>query len=926
MKRLTIGILAHVDAGKTTLSEALLYATGTIRKLGRVDHGDSFLDHNTLEKERGITIFSKQARLTYGDTELVLLDTPGHVDFSAETERTLQVLDYALLIISGSEGVQSHTKTLWQLLKRYQVPVFLFVNKMDMPEVSKELVLSELSSRLDTMCVDFSETDSEEFYENVAMVSEEGLNTFLMNGSFSDGQIAEYIKARQLFPCFFGSALRLDGVSELLEGLVKYTLEPGYGADFAARVYKVSRDAQGVRLAHIKVTGGSLKVKSVIQAGEDSWKIDQIRLYSGEKYETTEEAGAGMVCTVKGLEEAYPGMGLGNASEAMANVLEPVLDYQVLPPDGTDSIQLYGLLRQLAEEDPALHVSWQETTGELHIRLMGVVQLEVIKRLISERFGLEVGFDAGSIMYKETIENAVEGIGHYEPLKHYAEVHLLMEPLPAGSGLVFDAACREDVLDRNWQRLILTHLAEREHIGVLTGSGITDMRITVLTGRAHAKHTEGGDFRQATYRAVRQGLKSAKSILLEPVYQFTLELPAVNVGRAMSDIEQMHGTMEAPVIHGEEAELTGTAPVACMQNYQTELAAYTRGAGKCYLTPGGYAPCHNQEEVIAVIGYDSELDTGNPTCSVFCAHGAGFIVPWNQVRNYMHVERGYVEVLDGETAGDRDKDFSLIDTKDVYSKRTGDARTLNDVRTAGSSMSGSFEEDKELEAIFNRTFRSPEKGGRKKYAGTSAAFGYEQKKPVWTPKPQKQKCLLVDGYNVIFAWQVLAKLAKEDLGAARNELMDILCNYQGFADCLLILVFDAYKVKGNPGSVERYHNIYVVYTKEAETADMYIEKTTHAMQNGTSAHNQTAVQNQIFMHNRLDKAEAYDITVATSDGMEQMIVMGQGAKRISSRELAEEIQIMIERNMEQYQASVIHEKNGMPVDWDRIFPTEVSQE
>lgn len=881
MRKLTVGMLAHVDAGKTTLSEALLYETGTVKRLGRVDHGDTFLDHNVLERERGITIFSKQARLSYGDTEMVLLDTPGHVDFSAETERTLQVLDYAVLIISGSEGIQSHTKTLWRLLKRYKVPAFIFVNKIDMPGVSKDKILSELTAGLDALCVDFSETDTEGFYENVAMASEEGLNTFLEQGVFSDAQIAQYIRARQVFPCLFGSALKLTGIKELLETLKKYTMEPEYGENFAARVYKVSRDAQGVRLAHLKITGGSLKVKSVLKAGQKECKIDQIRLYSGEKYQMTEEASAGMICTVKGIESAYPGMGLGAASEAMENVLEPVLDYQVLPPEGTDSVQLYGKLKELADEDPALHINWREDSGELHIRLMGVVQQEILKRMISQRFGMEVAFDAGSIMYKETILSPVEGIGHYEPLKHYAEVHLLMEPLPAGSGLVFESACREDVLDRNWQRLILTHLAEREHLGVLTGSVITDMRITVLTGKAHTKHTEGGDFRQATYRAVRQGLKSAQSIVLEPVYQFTLELPVSNVGRAMSDIEQMHGTMEAPVICGEEASLTGTAPVAGMQNYQTEVAAYTKGAGKCYLTPGGYAPCHNQEEVIAAIGYDSEQDTANPTCSVFCAHGAGFLVPWNQVHEYMHMERGYVSALDSEDtdggkAGDEKSGSGSIDFSSA---------------AAGAGMSGSIEEDKELEAIFNRTFRSSAQNNRVKYAGTSVALGYEQKKQVWKPKPRKPVCLLVDGYNVIFSWDALARLAKKDLGAARNELMDILCNYQGFTGCLLILVFDAYKVKGNPGSVEKYHNIYVVYTKEAETADMYIEKTAHAMQNENT------------------KVGAYDVTVATSDALEQLIVMGQGAKRISSRELEEEIERVIKNNMEQYRETMAQEKN-----------------
>ncbi len=865
-KHICTGLLAHVDAGKTTLAESLLYKAGVIRKLGRVDHQDTFFDSHNLERERGITIFSKQAELTWKGMHMTMLDTPGHVDFSAETERTLQVLDYGILIISGREGIQSHTKTLWKLLSRYQVPVFIFVNKMDMPEVNQKELLQKLNTQLGGLCVDFTDRGSKEFYEGCGMASEEALELFLEQDMLTDAQIAGEIQKRNLFPCYFGSALKLNGVEELLDGLDTYTLPPVYGKDFGARIYKVSRDNQGNKLAHMKLTGGRLRVKSEIAVGEETGKVDQLRIYSGDRYETVDEVEAGMICAVKGLENASSGMGLGFEQDIAHGILEPVLSYRVLPPEGVDSTILYGWLKELSEEDSALHVTWRQAHSEIYMSLMGTVQIEVLKRLIRDRFGVDVNFDEGTIMYKETIAEPVAGMGHYEPLKHYAEVQLLLEPLPSGSGLEFDTACSEDVLARNWQRLVMTHLKEREHPGVLTGSPITDMRITLLTGRAHNKHTEGGDFRQATYRAVRQGLKSAKCVLLEPVYKFQLQLPAVNVGRAMSDIEQMNGVIDPPKIMEDEAELTGIVPVAPMRNYQAEVAAYTKGAGKCWLSAGGYAPCHDAEAVINQIGYDSEQDLENPSCSVFCAHGAGYLVAWDKVPEMVHTDRGYVEALDSS----REKDGDLQE-KSSFAGTQARPEVKKEKPGVYTGMSGSWEEDRELEAIFRRTFQSGENRTQKKFANTSRALGYEStgyEKERRKEKPKLPECLLVDGYNVIFAWPALAELAKKDLGAARQELQDILSNYQGFCGCIVIVVFDAYKVKGNKGSLEQYNNIYVVYTKEAETADMYIEKATR------------------------DNSKKYDITVATSDALEQLIVMGQGARRISSRDLAEQIQVV----------------------------------
>ncbi len=862
MKKIVIGMLAHVDAGKTTLSEAILYTSGAIRKIGRVDHQDTFLDNVSLERERGITIFSKQAMFSWEDMAVTLLDTPGHVDFSAEMERTLQVLDYAILVISGTDGVQSHTRTLWELLHRYQIPTFLFINKMDMQGTGKVELLANLTTQLDGMCVDFTDKESDEFFEHCAMGSEECLEYFLEHGSISEEQILDLIAHRKIFPCLFGSALKLEGVDTLLASLSTFTRKPSYGKEFGARVFKVSRDETGNTLTYMKITGGSLKPKDVIVHGEYSEKVNQLRAYSGTKYTMLEQAEAGDICAVKGLEHISCGMGLGEETEHVGTVLEPVLDYRVMLLDEVDAFVFLKKLKVLEQEDPTLRISWKESTREIHIRLMGMIQLEVLKRVILERFDTEVSFDAGTIMYKETLRHAVEGVGHYEPLKHYGEVHLLMEPLPQGSGLEFALDCREDALDKNWQRLIYTHLLEKEHLGVLTGSPLTDMRLTVVGGKAHLKHTEGGDFRQATYRAVRQGMMMAESVLLEPVYRFYMELPTENVGRAMADIEQMHGNFEAPMIDGEVSILKGTAPVATMKNYQAMVASYTKGLGKCSLTLDGYAPCHNQEEVVLEKGYNPDEDMDNPSCSVFCAHGAGYLVPWHDVYDNMHVE-GRLAKLEEDIAEPKQEMIA-----EMRRKRS----IVDDLDYRGGAVL-----DQELEAIFNRTYGGGKEERRKKYANTSRALGHETVKTNYKPKPKLPECLLVDGYNVIFAWDSLKELAERDLGAARDELISILSNYHGFRSGLLIVVFDAYKVKGNSGEVYAQDNIYVVYTKEAETADMYIERTTH------------------------EKGKDYNITVATSDALEQLIVMGQGAKRISSRELAYEIEQTISSHMEQFE-------------------------
>ena len=884
MKKLVIGILAHVDAGKTTLSEELLYLCGEIRKIGRVDHGDAFLDTYELEKERGITIFSKQALLKTENMEVTLLDTPGHVDFSAEMERTLQVLDYAILVINGMDGVQSHTMTLWRLLERYQIPTFLFVNKMDQQGTDHDALLNDLKQHLHENCVDFGRTQDTDYgmyeltpeqLENIVVCEEDILETYLETGIVEDRDIARLIIQRKIFPCYFGSALKEKGVKDFWNGVQKYTAEPKRPTEFGAKVFKIARDEQGNRLTYMKITGGSLKVKTLLssnsngqslpgrKAEEAAWeeKADQIRLYSGAKYELTSEAEAGTVCAVTGLTRTYPGEGLGIEQESELPILEPVLNYQIILPDDCDPHQMLQKLRQLEEEEPQLHILWDSQFSEIHAQLMGEVQIEILKKLIWDRFHVAVEFGAGSIVYKETVAEPVEGVGHFEPLRHYAEVHLLIEPGEPGSGCQFFTACSEDVLARNWQRLILTHLEEKEHIGVLTGSPLTDVQITILTGRAHAKHTEGGDFRQATYRAVRQGLRKARNILLEPYYEFRLEVPAEMIGRAMADVQKMQGTFDAPEVEGETAILKGTAAVAQMRDYQKEVVSYTHGTGKLFCSLKGYAPCKNQDEVVQNIGYDPEADLENPTGSVFCAHGAGFVVPWDQVEAYMHLQSGVdMDELDSESwyedVGSAQNPGTAVDNANISGNISG--------KNGKFSYSGSYEEEEELQAIFERTF-GPMKRDR-------TAF---QKKTVHssTPatryragKPRQEEYLLVDGYNIIFSWEELNELAKKNIHAACDKLMDILSNYQGYRKCTLILVFDAYKVEGHVEEIITYHNIYVVYTKEAETADQYIEKTVHRI------------------------GRQYQVTVATSDGLEQVIIMGQGAHRISARGLKKEIE------------------------------------
>lgn len=859
MKKIVVGILAHVDAGKTTLSEALLYRGGTIRKQGRVDHQDAYLDTFTLERQRGITIFSKQAKAVFGEMEMTLLDTPGHVDFSMEMERTLQVLDYAVLVISGTDGVQAHTETLWRLLEEYHIPTFLFVNKTDLlgEEFTKEKQKSMVESfqeRLDASIVDF--TEESPMMEEAAMCGEDAMEEFLEKGSLSKETIALLAAERKLFPCFFGSALKLNGVDAFIKGMADYCCELAYPESFGARIYKITRDDQGKRLTHLKLTGGSLKVKGLLN-GE---KVDQIRIYSGSKYEVVDEAFAGGIYAVTGPAKTYPGQGIGVEDEAAKPVLSPVMTYQVLLPEDTDPAVALPKLRELEEEDPGLHVVWNERLKEIHVQIMGKVQLEILKDMIRERFGIEADFGTGSIVYKETIASAVEGVGHFEPLRHYAEVHLIMEPLSSGSGLVFDSSVSEDELDLNWQRLILTHLGEREHPGVLTGAAITDMRITLAGGRAHLKHTEGGDFRQATYRAVRQGLKSGESILLEPFYDFELEIPGEQIGRAMSDIRRMQGTFEPPETLGDTSLLKGRVPVASSVDYMSEVNAYTKGRGRLRLQFGGYGPCHNAEEVIERIGYDSEEDMENPTGSVFCSHGSGFYVNWNEVPDHMHIESCMAK-----DNREQEKDREQEAVRGEYDK-AGQSKGSGRKKREWSGYA-----DKELEEIMLREFgpvRRKEYGSRNtRYiaGGKSVDAGEYYKKHRGKNRNPAENYLLVDGYNIIFAWEELKDLAKTNLDAARGRLMDILCDYQGFTKCHLILVFDAYKVKGNPGEVGKYHNIHVVYTKEAETADMYIEKATKEI------------------------APNHRVRVATSDGLEQLIIMGHGAMRVSAAEFYREV-------------------------------------
>lgn len=832
MKRLVIGMIAHVDSGKTTLSEAMLYSAGEIRKLGRVDHGDAFLDTHSIERSRGITVFSKQAVMRYGDCDITLLDTPGHADFSAETERALQALDYAVLVISGTDGVQSHTETLWRLLTRYRIPAFIFVNKMDISSYEPSVLMGGLCNRLDSGCIDFSASrDRDAFYEEAAMCDEKLMEEYLESGEVSAESLRRAIAERKIFPCFFGSALKMSGIEEFLKGLDFYAVQKKYPAEFGARVFKIT-DEQNVRLTHMKITGGSLKVRSVI--GDE--KINQIRIYSGTKFQAVDEVYAGAVCAVTGIAHSYSGQGLGAESNADTPLLEPVLTYKLILPPKTDLHTALTQMHKLEEEDPQLHVVWNEQAQEIHVQLMGEIQLEILKTVIAERFGYEAEFGTGSIVYKETISDTVEGMGHYEPLRHYAEVHLLLEPAERGSGLHFASDCHVDDLDRNWQRLILTHLEEKTHVGVLTGSLITDMKITLIVGRAHLKHTEGGDFRQATYRAVRQGLRSAKSVLLEPWYNFTLEVPSESVGRALSDMQRLSAEFEPPETLGETAVITGSAPVSEMQNYRSEVISYTHGKGRISLILKGYFPCHNAEKVIEEIGYDCDGDLENTADSVFCSHGAGFVVKWNEVPSHAHI------------SGRKERTESA-----------DEEITVQQV----SSYRARIAEDKELMEIFERTYGKIKRDER--HAMHTEKHMPQQKPHKAKPLPTGPEYLLVDGYNIIFAWEDLNKLAKENLDLARTTLINRLCNYQGFRQNNVIVVFDAYRVSGHHREVEQHHNVSVVYTKESETADSYIEKVTHEL------------------------SKSHRVRVATSDGTEQIIILGNGAFRVSAAEFEDEV-------------------------------------
>ena len=835
-KNLCAGLLAHVDSGKTTLTEAMLYRSGALRRVGRVDHGDAFLDHHALERSRGITIFAKEARLTLPHTALTLLDTPGHVDFSAEMERTLAVLDYAVLIISGTAGVQSHTETLWRLLERYRIPTFLFINKMDQPGADRAALLDELQNKLNPGCMP---PDADP--ETLALCSEGLMADYLARGALSDRAIAEAIAGRELFPCYFGSALRLEGIDPLLAGLDTLTVPPSYPDEFSAQVYKISTDEQGNCLTHLKVTGGSLKVRTALpgESGADGRgeKINQIRLYSGAKYQTAEEIPAGTVAAVTGLSRSYAGQGLGAAADTAPPLLEPVMSYCITLPEGCDPHTALARLRPLEQEDPQLHLLWDERRREIRVRLMGEIQQEILQSVAKERCGLEIGFSQGSILYRETIAAPVEGIGHYEPLRHYAEVHLLLEPLPRGAGVQLAADCRADQPEPNWQRLILGHLAEKTHLGVLTGSPITDIKITLIAGRAHPKHTEGGDFRQATYRAVRQGLRSAQSILLEPVCRFRLELPPEQLGRALNDLQRMEADFAPPETAAGTAVLTGTAALAALQEYPAEVIRYTHGRGRLLCEPAGYAPCRHAQEVIEAAGYDCDADTENPADSIFCSHGAGHPVRWDEVPQAAHLQTHILQEQD--------------DPEPAVTARRSEA------------YRGSLLQDRELIRIFEMTYGPIKRRGPAALHTEKTAV--PQKAAPAAPLPEGPEYLLVDGYNIIFAWEELKELAREDLDSARARLIQLLCNYQGYRRCELILVFDAYKVKGSPGTVERHHGISVVYTKEAETADMYIEKVTHHL------------------------AKEHRVRVATSDGLEQIIILGHGAVRVSARQFREEV-------------------------------------
>lgn len=872
-RHICAGLLAHVDAGKTTLSEGMLYTSGSIRKLGRVDNQDAFLDNYELERARGITIFSKQASLQWNDLKLTLLDTPGHVDFSAEMERVLQVLDYAVLIISGADGVQGHTQTLWRLLQRYRIPVFLFVNKMDQEGTDPKALLAQLQERLDENCVDFSDPGSQAFYDALAMCGEDAMEQFLEQEFVDEDCIREMVKKREVFPCFFGSALRLKGVEALLDGLCRYTKVPCRKEEFAAKVFKITRDEQGNRLTHMKITGGSLKVRTTLSGpDQETWaeKVNQIRIYSGSRFEAVQEVRAGEICAVTGLTQTKPGEGLGAEPDSDLPVLEPVLTYQIILPDGCDAAVMLPKLRQIEEEEPQLHIVWDEQLQEIQAQIMGEVQLEILASMISERFGVLAEFGPGNIVYKETIADSVEGVGHFEPLRHYAEVHLLLEPGEPGSGMQFAADCSEDVLDRNWQRLVLTHLEEREHKGVLTGSALTDMKITLAAGRAHLKHTEGGDFRQATYRAVRQGLMQAQSVLLEPYYDFRIELPEGMVGRAMTDIQNMHGQPGLPVLENGMAVLTGSVPVVCMRGYQKEVTEYTRGLGRLQCVLSGYAPCHNTQETLERLCYDPLSDLANPSSSVFCVHGAGFVVEWFEVKDYMHVE-------------------SVLRVPIPQEQRLlEEAEKVKRHASSYNQNIGTEEVDKIIASTYQANQRDKNAKGKytvhrkKKVYGTSPPSEETPQQSGQAPvsqKPQtssRKEYFLVDGYNIIFAWEELSRLAKDNIDGARGRLLDLLCNYQAMKKCCLIVVFDAYRVEGHQTEYYDYHNIHVVFTKEAETADQYIERFAH------------------------EHGKKYHVTVATSDGLEQIIIRGQGCRLFSARELEEEVRAENRRVYSEY--------------------------
>lgn len=836
MKNVIIGITAHVDSGKTTLAEAMLYTSGAIRSLGRVDRGNSTLDTNSIERERGITIFSSQAEFTVDDTMFTLLDTPGHVDFSAETERTMQVLDYAVLVISGTDGVQSHTTTLWKLLRKYNIPVFLFVNKMDLIGADKAHLIDRLRKELSDRCVDFT-GDFDNIDEDCATCCEELMEQFIETGSLSKESISAAIENRQIFPCFFGSALKMQGVEEFISVLCRYTSGKAYGESFGAKVYKISYDAKGSRLTHMKITGGVLKMRDDMSYSDQDGnvvnaKVSSIRFYTGEKFRTSESAEAGMVCAVTGLTGTYAGQGIGAENDSDEAALEPVMTYRVSLPEDKNVYEALKELRILEDQDPQLHILWNEQNREIHIQLMGAVQTEVLTKLIADKFGFDIQFMDGAVTYRETIRDTVEGVGHYEPLRHYAETHILLEPLPQGSGIVIDTVCPEDELDRNWQRLILTHVKEKTHLGVLTGSPITDIKMTLVKGKAHLKHTEGGDFRQATYRAIRQGLRMAESVLLEPYYDYELEVPTENVGRAISDLQRMSASFDTPKTIGESSVIRGSAPVAEMNSYQADIIAYTHGKGKLSLSLGGYKECHNADEVISSIGYSADNDTENSADSVFCSHGAGYLVKWNEVYDHMHLPLSLDENEDDEAP---------------------EARKNKAQRFIEKAVS-----DEELMEIFERTYGKINRDPHKAFKKTKAVSIDDKK--VRLPKYEGPDYLLVDGYNIIFAWEDLKKIAGDNLDAARGELINRMCNYQGYAGCELILVFDAYRVKGKHREVEKYCNINIVYTKESETADSYIERVSHEL------------------------SKKHKVRVATSDGLEQMIILGNGAMRISATE------------------------------------------